>query len=146
MTLTDIFVAPDFREFLPLTIKRRAARDFVAGNKVMKEIALEPYHLITGAEKSGKTALAKKIYLEAHTRGIVPVLLNGREIRKTNVDKVEFYIEQSFNNQYSKDLFERFTQLPKSKKLVIVDDFQAIPLGTIRRFGCCARYGDVLTG
>ena len=82
MTLTDIFVAPDFREFLPLTIKRRAARDFVAGNKVMKEIALEPYHLITGAEKSGKTALAKKIYLEAHTRGIVPVLLNGREIKK----------------------------------------------------------------
>jgi hypothetical protein len=148
VTISDIFVAPDFRELLPPKIKRRAARDFVPGDKVMKEIALEPLHLITGAEKSGKTALAKQIYLESHTRGIVPVLLSGREIRKTNLDKVEFYIEQSFSNQYSNHLFERFTQLPKSQKLVIVDDFQAIPLGTDSKLRLLralrARFGGIV--
>lgn len=152
ISLTDLFVAADFREFLPPKIKRRAARDLVPGTQVLKEISLEALHLITGAEKSGKTALAKHIYLEAHTRGMVPLFLNGREIRKTNVDRVEHYIEKAFCIQYDVGLFERYRQLPKAKKLLVLDDFQAIELGTdskIRllrilraRFGGFVVFGD----
>jgi hypothetical protein len=141
ISLTDLFVAPDFREFLPPKIKRRAARDLVPGTQVLKEISLEAHHLITGAEKSGKTALAKHIYLEAHARGMVPLFLNGREIRKTNIDRVEQYIEKAFGDQYDPTLFERFTQLPKAKKILVLDDFQTIELGTdskIRFYEYCA--------
>jgi calcineurin-like phosphoesterase family protein len=129
LALEDIFVPPDFREFLPGTAKRKSARDFVTGAKVLKEINDLPFHLITGADKSGKTALAKQIYLQAHARGVVPIFLSGRDLKKTNVDKVEGYIEDAFSKQYSSDLFERFTQLPKDKKLLILDDFQTISLG-----------------
>ena len=115
---------------------------------MLKEIAIDPLHLITGAEKSGKTALAKKVYLDAHTRGVVPLLLSGREVRKTNVDRVEAYIENSFKNQYGADLFERFTQLPKAQKLLVLDDFQAITLGTDSRARLLrnlrARFGGII--
>ena len=119
---------------------------------MLKEISEQALHLITGAEKSGKTALAKQIYLERHSCGVVGIFLSGREIKKTNVDKIEEYIEGSFSRQYSRDLFERFTQLPKEKKLLILDDFHAITLGTDsklrllrflrKRFGAIVVFGD----
>jgi predicted MPP superfamily phosphohydrolase len=152
LTLQDIFIPLDFREYLPAKLKRKAIKDFVPGLKVLKEISEDALHLVTGAEKSGKTAFAKHVYLEAHARGVVPVFLSGREIKKTNVDKVEEYIEDSFSRQYSRDLYERFTQLPKRKKFLVLDDFHAITLGTDsklrllralkKRFGGIVAFGD----
>ncbi len=55
LILDDIFIAPDFRELLPPNVKRKTVRDLVSGTKVLSEIKLDPLHLITGAEKAGKT-------------------------------------------------------------------------------------------
>ena len=79
---------------------------------------------IYGSQKGGKTLLIKRLYLQLLDRGIVPLLFdtNIHDVRNTRI------IEAAFNNQYrtENNAFERFSQLPKEKRIAIVDDADLI--------------------
>lgn len=120
VVLPDLFVWPDFN-------KGDFSNEQHNGIK-LKENALEDFkqnhiNILVGSDTSGKTALAKMIYLSNITEELCCLYIDGAKIGLRETKNINDFIEQSFIEQYSKNKLEEFYQLPKEKRVVIVDDF-----------------------
>lgn len=80
--------------------------------------------IIEGNDSSGKTTLLKQAYL-ALIGNYVPIYLNVDSIINKNPEKV---LKNAFENQYSSKAidFEKFQQIDKEKKIVLIDDLSKI--------------------
>lgn len=80
--------------------------------------------VITGANSSGKTTLLKYVYCESVLQ-YTPIILSvdaSMKIKSSNC------LKHLFEDQYGddRDLYERFLQLPKTEKIIIVDGWDLI--------------------
>lgn len=145
--LEDIYVYPNL-ELLPQkpsedmqaskndeTKNKDEYKDEVKSKDVREFILNSDKILISGEEDSGKTALSKMIYNDFLDNGIIPLMINGADIKFRNEDKFKnTEIGKNFEKQYSRDMLERYKQLPKKQKAIIIDDFQKIsPNDTLRK-------------
>ncbi len=93
-------------------------------NELMEFLTDKRKVSISGENKAGKTLLAKRIYQKMIERKIIPILFDTdiRDIKKERI------IESTFNNQYrtENNSYERFLQLPKEKRVAIIDDAELI--------------------
>lgn len=80
--------------------------------------------IIEGDDASGKTALLNRIYLSL-IGNYVPIYLNISNLHNNNPSKA---IKIAFEQQYGRKAtdFEKFCQVDKSKKVVLVDDLDKI--------------------
>lgn len=80
--------------------------------------------IIEGEDASGKTALLNQMYLSL-IGDYVPIYLNVENLHNNKISKV---IKTAFEQQYSDRPtdFEKFRQVEKSKKVVLVDDLDKI--------------------
>ena len=122
--LSDLFVYPDLsRRSIDPIIAKRARR--VAGVKVLDFISSTGNVVITGPSNSGKTSLAKRLYLDLKQRkGVVPVFLNGSELYKARRGKFPQALITAFDKQYSPNQAGRYKQLEASQRVLIIDDFE----------------------
>lgn len=121
LKLADIFIDPLLKPSTPKTEERsvRATIDLVLENERV---------LICGAELSGKTAIAKRLFVGLHDAGIVPVLVDGRQLVDSSDDASEKAIASAFCSHFSVELLERWLQLDPRQRAVIIDDIHASPL------------------
>jgi nucleoside phosphorylase len=87
--------------------------------------------LLIGDEQSGKTALAKQLFLYARRLGFYPILLNGSTINSSNVNEViKKVIPGIYESISEQDYFQN------EKLLCIVDDLSLANLRTksLRKF------------
>ncbi len=84
--------------------------------------------LISGEEKSGRTTLLYHLYREYHDRGFVPVLLNGKQISKGGERDIDSLIRGAVRDQYGSDHLTAFDQLPKMRKLLLIDNLDDAPM------------------
>lgn len=79
---------------------------------------------LSGAHKSGKTVLAKKICLRYLEQGRTPILISANDIFKKHIDKT---IEYVFYDQYAdKQDYDMFVQLDRENKIALLDDAHLI--------------------
>lgn len=121
VSLTDLFVWPDLNK---VDFKNERMKTIRVG--LPNEITDNNVTIIVGAPVSGKTALAKMLFLQEKYSNTSCILLNGSQFHPSSESKIQQTIENVFATQYSPDLIEEFRQLPKEKKAVIVDDFDQI--------------------
>lgn len=121
VSLTDLFVWPDLNK---VDFKNERMKTIRVG--LPNEITDNNVTIIVGAPASGKTALAKMLFLQEKYSNTSCILLNGSQFHPSSESKIQQTIENVFATQYSPDLIEEFRQLPKEKKAVIVDDFDQI--------------------
>lgn len=88
----------------------------------------ETYTLLSGDEGSGKTTLCKKIYLNFHAKGVIPVYIKGVDIKNSNIEHLLKLVEKNFLSQYSENSRAAYEKLDKSKKLLIIDDLSSSSL------------------
>ena len=88
--------------------------------------------IITGDIQSGKTCLAKTLFLHLLEKGITPVFVDARRKPPTD-DRVQGFIEDRFTEQYRPGLLDSYRQLDKSLRAIIIDDYDKIPLSPIRK-------------
>jgi hypothetical protein len=121
LTLNDIFVWPDFRE----VSYTKKARPLISGPSFLSRLATEKMVLITGADKSGKTAVCKQLFAHFRANGHIPVFLSCSDdaLKPSNVLSI---VEKGFATQYSRDDLTAFRQLPPAKRVVIVDDIHRL--------------------
>jgi len=104
--LSDIYVYPDLHE---LSSSARG-REFISSSVLLDPARTSNGVLLEGDEKSGATSLLYRLYDEYHDRGYVPLLLRGRDIKRTAA-QIDALIVRAVREQYGERslIFIRFS-------------------------------------
>jgi hypothetical protein len=121
IALGDIFVYPDLRE----NSDGSDRKTYVNASILSQPEVTAGGVLIAGDEKSGRSSLLHHLYREYHDRDFVPLLIDGKEFRKGTELEIRSSIEAAVMTQYGKTHVAQFEQLPKSRKLLLLDDLDA---------------------
>src|ERR1700690_1998723 len=130
--LHDLFVYPSLvQRPVQSSIEKLKPSATVVGSKNVLEFVKEHDHvLLVGDDKSGKTALAKTLYLdlqrEAH---LVTLFLDGRSLRAADFRDVTALVCREFKRQYESQSCDTFLQLSSDSCGVVIDDFDSLSLG-----------------
>ena len=128
LKLSDIFEFPDLRSAKIEEGKKYS--NTISSEKLLDVDFLNSGILLEGSEKVGSSSLLKQLYLYYYESGIIPILLNGGEVRQGTSQEIDQLIKSNFQKQYQKDSFEIYRQLPKSHKIILIDDFDESPIKT----------------
>ena len=125
ITLSDIFIYPDLQKVNGNGGTRR--KNFINSSRLLSPDVTADGLLIEGEEKAGCTSLLYQLYRQYHDRGFVPLLLKGKDLKKTNDAEIDALINRVVKVQYSNAHITAFEQLPSSQKLLLLDDFDDGP-------------------
>jgi hypothetical protein len=104
----------------------------VRGDRVLSFVADNHLLFITGADQGGKSSLAKMLYRDLQDKGLIPVLVNGSDIKSFKDNELMKVVDRAFVHQYGSNLneliLERYRQLGNDRKLLIIDDFDHMPI------------------
>jgi hypothetical protein len=90
--------------------------------------------LLEGEDKSGKTALAKTLYIDIQRAAhLVTIFLNGRSLAAADFRDITALISREFLRQYEGQSAETYLQLERHLCAIIIDDFDSIPLSRAAR-------------
>lgn len=120
ITLSDIFVFPDLRKVGNGEDKRRS---FISAQRLLSPEVTADGALVEGEEKAGSTSLLFELYRQYHGRGFVPILICGKELRRTTDAEINTAIKHAVEVQYGKSYVDAFCQLPATQKLLLIDNF-----------------------
>ncbi|MCK5375383.1 MAG: DUF4062 domain-containing protein, partial [Alphaproteobacteria bacterium] len=85
-------------------------------------------YFVVGDESSGKTAFCRRVFLNFHSAGIIPVIIDGSQIKTVNQTKINKIIENAFKQQYREEALACYKELDQHKKLLIIDNLDASSL------------------
>ena len=95
----------------------------IRGDEVCDFLSSQQRVLITGDCNSGKTSLAKIIYVELKRRkGFVPILLPGSKLNGLKKDGLFKLCREVFVAEYSSPDKQRYEQLDRAQRVIIIDD------------------------
>jgi hypothetical protein len=119
LELGDLFVYPSLRVTSFAKSEATVESENILGFVASKEVIT-----ISGAATAGKSSLAKKLYADLPAmKKAIPLLLNGTEIKGGTPPQFLSTVRTAYVSQYFTENFEEFRQLPKEKKILIVDDW-----------------------
>lgn len=124
--LSDVYVFPDIRKVK--LEKGKIYNTNVSSECLTSVQTIKDGILLEGEEKAGSTSLLYQLYLQYHDRGLVPIYLNGSDLSRGTPGEIDATIRRQFLTQYDKTQWPLFEQLPKSKKILLLDDFQQSPI------------------
>lgn len=125
ITLSDIFIYPDLRE---IGNENNKKRDFISSKKLLSPNTAVDGVLIEGEEKSGRTSLIHYLYRQYHEQGLIPILIQGKELRKATDDEIHALIKRTVEAQYGVAYVPAFEQTSSSNKFLLINDFDHSPI------------------
>ncbi|SHI86667.1 Calcineurin-like phosphoesterase [Dethiosulfatibacter aminovorans DSM 17477] len=130
--IDEYFVFPSLTYNIYTEAEEIEKHDIEREEELIELIETNNRIVIRGEQKSGKTILARKIFQKLFYLGKTPLLLTASEITKLKMSKA---VLNAFNEQYlsEKNAYERFLQLPKGKKVVLLDEADLINKKTFNR-------------
>jgi hypothetical protein len=133
ITLSDLYIWPDILKIGNGVNKRR---NFISASKLLSPEMTTDGVLVQGEEKFGCTSLLYQLYKNYHDRGYVPVLIKGRDLKRTHEGELDDLILSAVEAQYGKAYVADFQQLSTSKKILLLDDFNQGPLKAAEARAC----------
>lgn len=129
--LTDIFVYPRL-ELLDYSgnLEKEVSIVTEDSEALIKSLKGNVRLLLSGSENIGKTSLLKITFTNLHSKGFVPVLIDGHKIKSTSVEEFKKLVVNHFLNQYDSTDKEDILQLNVDKLVVIIDDFDKTSLNS----------------
>lgn len=125
ITLSDIFIYPDLQKVNGNGGDQR--KNIINSSTLLSPDTTADGLLIEGEEKAGCTSLLYQLYRQYHERGFVPLLIKGRELKKTHDAEIDALIKKAVKSQYGNAYINEFEQLSSSQKLLLLDDFDDCP-------------------
>jgi hypothetical protein len=146
LLLEDMFVYPS----ITLTTLGKSSGTTIHSNDVFGLVQRKQFLNIAGTVTSGKSALAKKLYVDLHHQlGRVPVLLSGSNLKSLNMRRLMSAVNKEFSTQYTAEQLSKYQQLPPERKVLIVDDWHKVQLGSDAKHNLLmdagAHFGQVIT-
>ncbi len=126
LALDDIFVFPDLREVTQDPAPHQPK--IFTSAKLFELSAKHPRILVTGARESGRTCLAKRMFVDCVESGLVPLLLDGRTTRlRGDALRDRKELSRVFEDQYTAEKTE-FASLGREKVVLLLDNYQALSI------------------
>ena len=82
--------------------------------------------LIFGEEKSGKTTLAKIIYLQAYIRGELPLYIDAEKIQAINDGSFSAHLDRLIQDQYRDLTPTKYFEAPREKRIAVLDNHHVV--------------------
>lgn len=128
LTISDIYVEPNLREVEETEASPSVLTPPISGQSLIQRLASIDNLVVLGAEASGKTTFARRIFKALKSSGSVPVLINAAHLEKADWDSTLKTIHAALNKQYGSNTDERFRQLDRERRALLLDDLQACEL------------------
>lgn len=130
LQLTDIYVYPDLdvRSHKHSDDHRKANKQKINSRFLIKAESIKDTVLLEGEESAGKTRLLYRLYSEYHSQGFLPLLLLGEHIKNSSPNDLDRLLNQGIAQQYGKGEMEKYWQFSRSRRLLLIDDFDRSPL------------------
>lgn len=126
LKLEDLFVYPDMQR---LDVKKACTpAGMVRDQNVVGFLQEKKRVLIAGAEKAGKTCIAKKLFTDMRTAGYVPLLLRSDFVLekvkdKSLTERIRISLDRVVNAIYTPASAKRFWQTRIEERTLIIDDY-----------------------
>lgn len=125
--LSDLFVAPDFREFR--TDKNETER--TDGSLTLEDLCrhvatAKDNTIVFGAEQSGKTTFAKYLTDWLRPRDLIPIYLDGEALRSTNKGEIRGWFNSAVANQFERDAHDAVFAREPTTLVAIVDNVHSL--------------------
>lgn len=138
VSLRDVFVCPDIKRNIHYS-ERTSSERLRTG--ALEEMIENPVSIVYGASLSGKTSIAKILYMQWVEDKKTCLYMTGSEFKNSSREGILKVIDKFFVEQYSLDMLDEFRNLAKEKKCIIIDEFDAVAMVGNRR----SEIIDVLT-
>ncbi len=128
-TLPDLYCWPDLEQVtfeekgIPTRVKENTLDALLSAN----------ISIVIGDALSGKTSMAKMLFYELSSRETCGLFCEGSLLTTHNASNLRAKIEDCFAKEYVEALLEDFRQLPKEKRVLIIDNFLDMPYHDERR-------------
>jgi GTPase SAR1 family protein len=129
LKLEDVYVYPKLKQFNE-KIKSEDENPFILedSESIIKNLSNEVKLLILGNENIGKTSLLKTTFNTLFSKGLVPIFLNGENIKNAALDEIIKLVQKTFIDIYGNDNIEDFHQEDIEKIYILIDDIDKSPL------------------
>ncbi len=125
LVLSDFFIFPDFKEIASDEAENSA---FIRGDEAVSRIVQFEQVLIIGSDTSGKTALSKTLTTRLRSMGFLPLFVAGGDLKLRDPENAGKALGTAMVNQYGSSQKERYEQLPKDRRAIIIDDYHLLNL------------------
>lgn len=124
-TRSDIFIYPDLVEsFRDPTLKK--VRRSIPGEKVFEAIKSQAVTYVSGPAKSGRTTLARSLFVDFAADGLAPVYLDASDPGMRASDTLPATVARQARFQYGDGSAEAFMQLPAERRVLILDNAERL--------------------
>lgn len=121
LRLSDIFVYPALRV---MSGGNRPSISEVLGKGVLQFVMDSQRLVVQAPDRGGRTALAKTLFTDLLSKtNRVPLFIDGSKIKSAKESRVHNLFKAAFENEYSAKMFEQFNQLPRERRVLLVDDW-----------------------
>ncbi|WP_419634238.1 metallophosphoesterase [Thiolapillus sp.] len=118
LSLGDIYIFPDLEDLSNDEEDRR-----IVNSNLLREVSnIGKGAIITGEEKAGKTALLKTLFLEYYGQGLIPIYIDLKDVTKATDAGLSDATLTAVKQQYSEEDVEKWLRVPKSQKILLLDD------------------------
>ncbi len=121
--LSDIYIFPDIES---LDIDKKSIDTYIDSSNLITNSKIENC-ILEGDSQIGKTSLLRMLFLEYYKQGYHPLLIDGKDIKHKDLDKV---LKKKFSQTYSttKHDYDKYKQLDSDEKILFIDNFQDVSL------------------
>ena len=123
LLLDDLFIWPDLEESHMDKAEVVLSLD---GEQIYERLLQNRISVFYGGETSGKTSLAKQFYKKGVNDGKCCLLCSGTYFKARKRDSILRELESLFIDQYSGDLIDKYKDLDKNERIIIIDDYEQI--------------------
>ena len=129
--IEDIYILPNLRDVYIDEESDEESLDDTRNAELLEEIGSEDNkYLLIGSQQSGKSALCKHLYIKYFKDRLVPIYLDGSEIRSADGDSFQKLIRSCFKKQYESVSDNDFFKVSVDDIVLIIDDFDKSRLNT----------------
>lgn len=130
IVLPEIYCWPELEQ---INFQHNSTKNIKVKDKVSSVLKESKFSLVIGDSLMGKTSLGKMMFLEFLDLQKCCIFCDGKDFNSCLEPKVIETIEETFNKQYSRDKIEKYRQLPKERKAIIIDNFDNLKFHKERR-------------
>jgi len=109
----------------------------VRGDHVVQSLIERERVIVAAPDKAGRTSFGKRLFVELHAKGYAPLLLRGEKLpRSARSETLREKLHECVRDQYESLLPAAYDQLPRSKRVLILDDLHKGPRSRAARDPC----------